>query len=523
MQDPENSFLSSKIGTWRDFDPKSFHILIADDSKEVRIGLRAALRREGFRVSEIEDGLELADAVAENPADLILLDVMMPGKDGLSVLREMREDPALASTYVILLTGRASLEEKVEGLNVGADDYLTKPFALQELLARVRAGIRIKALHRTLRESQETLVRQEKRATIGLLAAGIAHEFNNLMSAISGYAQLARSNDKYKERLIEVALNQVQRAQKITASLSSFAGNGMIGAQQTPMLPLVESSLCLLEKEIKNRQIEVRLDVPPDLPLVLVDKGQMQQVLLHLLLNAIQAAGQGGCVQVRGTSSDQTVIIEVDDNGPGIPDDIRTTIFDPFFTTKGALGNSEEQGTGLGLSFSMNMVQEFKGNLGVVASQLGGACLRIEIPAFQGECARRAPSPKAERPKRPARIVLVEDDPSLQEIISELLEQEELSVFSEAPPALEFCQERDVDLVLLDLQLGGPWSGRQLLSALGDLQDPPDVLVTTGSVELSESDLAPPAIGILRKPYDLDRLEEALQKALAGKRSIPLA
>ncbi|MGE3163701.1 MAG: response regulator [Planctomycetota bacterium] len=509
-----DSLFRSLTDNLQDIDPASFHILIADDNDEVRLGLRLALQRERFVVSEARDGNEIFSILEQKPADLIILDVMMPERDGLTVVRQLRSQHTLASPYIILVTGRSSLEEKVEGLNVGADDYLTKPFELKELIARVRAGIRIKALHRTLRETQETIVRQEKRATIGLLAAGIAHEFNNLMSAISGYAQLARTHEKYKERLVEVALDQVQRAQKITQSLSSFAGNSMAGAQKVPIRPLVEASLCLLEKEMRSRRIDVAMNVPDDLPLVFVDKVQMQQVFVHLLLNAAQAAGGGGRIEVRASAQDGWVAIEVDDNGPGVPVEIRGSIFDPFFTTKGALGNSEEPGTGLGLSFSLNIVQQFEGRLDLAPSRLGGACFRIMIPALQNHTPAKASGPTTTAVDNPPRIVLVEDDPALQEIISEVVPAGTLTIFAEGPPAVEHCLANRVDVLLLDLQISGPWNGERVLDELRRFEHPPAVIVTTGSTEFTESELTPPVVGVMPKPYALADIEQAVERAL---------
>lgn len=511
-----DTLFGSLSDSLQEIDPSTFHIIVADDNDEVRLGLRLALQREKYVVSEARDGNEIFSILEAKPADLLILDVMMPERDGLTVVRELRSQNALASPYVIMVTGRSSLEEKVEGLNVGADDYLTKPFELKELIARVRAGIRIKALHRTLRESQETIVRQEKRATIGLLAAGIAHEFNNLMSAISGYAQLARTHEKYKERLIEVALNQVQRAQKITQSLSSFAGNSMAGAQRTPLLPLVEASLCLLEKEMKNRRMDVSVQHLEDLPLVFVDKVQMQQVFVHLLLNAAQAANGGGKIEVRGSTSNGQVMVEVDDDGPGVPPELRGAIFDPFFTTKGALGNSEEPGTGLGLSFSVNIVQQFEGKLDLVPSSLGGACFRITIPAMRSQ-AKGGPSRSA-APQRStgAQIVLVEDDPALQEIIAEIVPKGTLTIFAEGPPALEHCRTQPVDVMLLDLQISGSWTGERVLEELRSLERAPAVIVTTGNADFASQDFTLPVVEVLPKPYTLSDIEEAIDRATSS-------
>ena len=181
-------------------EPSTFRILVADDHEDIRLVLGKTLRTEGYQVEEVTNGLELLERAREVVPDLIILDIMMPELDGLSALEVIRGEEKLASCYVILLTGRSTLQEKLKGFNSGADDYITKPYSLVELKARVRAGIRIKAMQKCLQGSLEIIVRQEKMATIGVLAAGLAHEFNNIMGGISGYAQLAKNNPKFSDQ-----------------------------------------------------------------------------------------------------------------------------------------------------------------------------------------------------------------------------------------------------------------------------------------------------------------------------------
>lgn len=545
-----------------DIVPETFRILIADDLEDTRFVIRRALSRLGFQVEEATDGEMLLEKAKRLRPDLMIVDIMMPKLDGLSALSQIRQTPSLAHAYIILLTGKSTVDEKIEGFQQGADDYVTKPYSLAELKARVYAGIRLRAMHRSLTESQQILVRQEKMATIGAMAAGMAHEFNNIMGAISGYAQLAKVNEKFVERLINVALDQSERARKITTSLATFAATSKSEAKLTRPETLIESAMWLLAKEFKNRELELELEVAPSLPGIEVHVGKLQEVLVHLLLNAVQAVAVrdgDGRVQVRLRVVDSMLQFEVDDNGPGIPDNDRVKIFDPFFTTKGALGKSIEPGTGLGLTFSLNIVQSHGGRLDVVPSQLGGACLRIELPAVpnsespaqdivQGPAesevsrqdilvprepihsvtARSTPVKKsaAELPNVPAlpvaadlpsapqpssRVVVIEDDESLQELIREVVGTERCVVHGDGAAGLESVRTETPSFVVLDVTLSGRTSGWDVLEKLRELDAPPPVVLTSGAlVDPDSVRLKYPNIQLLPKPYSLADLEAAV-------------
>ncbi|MCA8962456.1 MAG: response regulator, partial [Planctomycetes bacterium] len=277
MSNPEasRSSLTRDPEEWRNFDASDFRILVADDLEDTRFVLRRALTLDGFTIDEATNGEELLDIARRRPPDLMIVDIMMPKLDGLAALAQIRQDPLLAHAYIILLTGKSSLNEKIEGFQLGADDYVTKPYSLAELRARVNAGIRLRALHRHLAESHQILIRQEKLATIGVLAAGVAHEFNNIMSGISGYAQLARNNPKFVERLIDVALEQSERAQKITSSLATFSGSASSTVTLNQLGSLVESATCLLQKEFHRHLVECTLKLDAGLPPVRVNAGQL--------------------------------------------------------------------------------------------------------------------------------------------------------------------------------------------------------------------------------------------------------
>ncbi len=527
--------------SWREFDPQAFHVMIADDQIHLREIVGNVLRKEGYGVTLVEDGEQLLEEARLNPPDLIVLDVMMPRLDGLSALRQLRADPRLCSAYVLILSGQATLEEKLAGFAHGADDYLTKPYSIDELRARVRSGIRLRAVERHLEHSQQLVVRQEKLATIGSLASGIAHEFNNIMSGIAGFAQLATRNPKFQKRLVEIALQQARRAEKITSSLSTFASTASPRFERSPIEPLLESARMLVRQALVTKSATLEHSIEPDLPTLDLNRGQIQQVLLHLLINAQESIAEDGTISVDVRREQNVVVIEVDDDGPGISDENVARIFDPFFTTMGALGASEGEGTGLGLTFSLNVAVAHEGTIELVNSKLGGACLQLRLPIPKPEPAigltistltgaqeselllavenviEHREGPEA----RPMQIAMVEDDLTLQEVVSELLTGAEVHCFSSGPEAVEHCRNSPVDVVLLDIHLHGPWDGWRVLEELGVLDCSPPVILTTGIIEVAVDQIDYPQLELLRKPFRLGELELALTRV--ARSADPLA
>ncbi len=182
-------------------DGRTRRILVVDDNKDIVTVIRRILHTQGYETLVASNGREALEAARAEMPDVILLDWMLPEVDGLDVCRQLKADSDTRGIMILLVTGRGSVANRVEGFNAGADDYIPKPFNHPELLARIRSALRLKQLtddledrNRRLIKSQNELIRAEKMATIGLLASGIAHEFNNIMAGISGYAQLARSN-----------------------------------------------------------------------------------------------------------------------------------------------------------------------------------------------------------------------------------------------------------------------------------------------------------------------------------------
>jgi len=191
------------------------HILVVDDLPMHVDYLREELEALGFEVSTASAGEACLERVNQKTPDLILLDYAMPGMDGLSVLKILRAEEAYAALPVILLTARKDVEDRVEGLDAGADDYITKPFHVGEVVARIRTLLRLKDL-------QARVVDREKRLAkiqgVGQTLVTLSHHINNATQSISGQAQLARESDNKAdthEQLVDVCLRQTERIRSV--------------------------------------------------------------------------------------------------------------------------------------------------------------------------------------------------------------------------------------------------------------------------------------------------------------------
>jgi DNA-binding response OmpR family regulator/two-component sensor histidine kinase len=468
-------------------------VLLVEDNRDILRATQRILASQKYEILTAMDGEQALSVARSEPPDLILLDVMLPRLDGLEVCRRLKSDPATSGIMIILVTGRGSIDNRVEGFEAGADDYVPKPFHLPELLARVRSALRIKRLtddlaerNRQLLKSQKDLIQTEKMATIGLLASGIAHEFNNIMAGISGYAQLARRDPKYRDMLIDVALTQTDRALELTRSLSTY-NRASTDRAECDAVKVTESALCLVAKELERTGVRVEKEIACA-PRVTMSPGQLQEVILNLVLNGIQAIEHDHGVirvRIRPSHDPDRVEIEVADNGKGIPEENQGRIFDPFFTTKGALGGGQQSGTGLGLTVCYNIIHSHSGKI-EVASRVGeGTTFTVTIPrAAASDAAAEAPDrkllPAVEKPERPLRILLLDDEEPVRELLRSYLKDHHTVSCASGRAALEAIERETFDFAILDVCIQGSINGFQVFERLSRLEPKPRVIFASG-------------------------------------------
>jgi two-component system NtrC family sensor kinase len=229
-----------------------------------------------------------------------------------------------------------------------------------------------------LRKTQEQLLQSEKMSAVGQLIAGVAHELNNPLTAILGYAQLLESeglNDRAAD-FVSKLFKQAQRTHRVVQSLLSFARQRKPQKEQVQICKVLDETLALRDYDLKVNDIKLEREFEATPPAVTADPHQLEQVFLNIINNAVDAmleAGRGGTLKVRVYTKDGNVHTEFHDSGPGIKEPHR--IFEPFYTTKGV-----GKGTGLGLSICYGIVQEHGGRIECFNRPEGGATFVVELP-----------------------------------------------------------------------------------------------------------------------------------------------
>ena len=353
---------------------KKSKILIVDDAVDTVELLRKRLRFEGYDTAEAYDGEEGLKLVAEYNPDLIILDVMMPKLGGYEVCQRLKSDENTKYIPILILTGKGEVEDKVRGLDLGADHYLAKPFDYKEVSARVRSLVATKA-------AREKLVEEEKLEALEQMMEEVAHEIRNPLTSIGGFARRVYDrlphgdpNKKYMEMII----NDVARLENMMKELLELETAAISYREHTNINDVIMEALKSFEQDLEDRGIETKTELGDNLPLISIDQEQMKMALANLIQNSIEAM-QDKLKMLKITShiSDGRMEIQVSDTGKGIPKDKIKNIFDPFFTSK-------TRGPGVGLTLTLKIIQEHRGTVSVESEPGKGTIFTIRLPLKRG-------------------------------------------------------------------------------------------------------------------------------------------
>jgi signal transduction histidine kinase len=355
-------------------------LLLVEDNAELRDFVAARLSRQ-YRVETAADGAAGLEAARRTRPDLVVADVMMPEMDGYELCRRLRADPAFATTPILLVTARAGSEALAEGLEVGADDYVVKPFALRELEARIAAHLRTRETERQLHE------RESRLAAIGQMTSAVVHDLKNPLTLVKGYADLAhakalRGGDAAMiARELDTVRSESDRLRRMIEEILDFArgGSPKLALETVPARRFLDEALAPLAADLHERRIatDISLDLDSTLA-VSLDRDRMKRVLENLITNAREALANWGKekrIALRAWSEGGTLALRVADSGPGIPEEVAAHLFEPFATT------GKKQGTGLGLLTVRNLVKAHGGEIRVeTKAPEGGAAFTIVLP-----------------------------------------------------------------------------------------------------------------------------------------------
>ena len=430
------------------------------------------------------------------------------------VERDRRQQYAeLLSKKNELEASEQKLRESVEGLSREADER-----------ARAEAA---------LEQSEEQLRRAQKLEAVGTLAGGVAHDFNNILAAITGYAELVRelavAGDSVEDEIDEV-LVAADRGRYLVRQILTYSRKIEVNRGPLDLNRQIRRTERLLQR-ILPKMIEVELRLDEDLGAVVADAAQIEQILLNLATNAKDAMTDGGVLRIStahvlfdeedladkpGLEPGYYARLRVSDNGQGMDEETRQQAFDPFYSTKKGTG-----GTGLGLATAYGIVRDHGGHIGC-ASEVGeGTTFEVLLPSLPEAAVDPNPTPITDETRRGEGelVLVVDDDGAVRNAAVRILERHGYHAVtaSRGEEALEVFRERgaDLDLVVLDVNMPG-MGGIKCLERLIAIEPKLKVIVATGyaSEQLAEEALRLGARRVLSKPFTLEVLLRSVRQAL---------
>jgi two-component system NtrC family sensor kinase len=318
------------------------------------------------------------------------------------------------------------------------------------------------------RRLQDQLIQSEKMSAIGQLIAGIAHDLNNPLASVVGFADFLTEVPNIPSSIREplaVVRDEAERASSIVRNLLGFARKQDHQRRPTALKPLLDATFVLLRNQLMAQRVEAEIEIEPDLPMPDVDPNQIQQVFVNLINNAAQAiasTGRPGSILVRARRWLDGVAIDIIDDGPGMSETLAAQVFEPFFTTK-----AEGEGTGLGLSISQGIVKEHGGRIMLSSEEGRGSTFTVQLP-LSTRAATPPPDTGVREPTRRLRVLVVDDEPHILHYMRATLEAwgHIPVVASDGEEALARATREQFDLIISDLRmprLGGREFYEQLL------------------------------------------------------------
>ena len=487
--------------------PRRTRILLVEDDPDDYVLIKDLLNRvfsSRFDLKWVDNYLFAMEAIGSKNHDVCLLDYHLGDHDGLEILREATEKGY--DIPIILLTGQGSYAVDMEAMHMGASDFLEKSQLDPTVLERsIRYAISRKRLEGQIRESSRL-------ASIGQLAADVAHEINNPLTSVLGYSQLLMAQDLPEPVIADLhrIYREAQRAATIVQNLLLFARRVESQKSYLHVASLLAHAQALKSQDFNANHIRVINEVSPDIPRTMVDEHQILQVFLNIFTNAEQvcsaAHGEGRLV-IRASAFADRIAISISDNGPGIPTENLNKIFEPFFTTK-----EVGRGTGLGLSICYGIIRQHGGDLWAESVVGGGATFHIELPVVTPEGEPTGPSANpGQTTHLEVHLLVVDDEPLIRNLLAKFSTMQRFSVdlAEEGYEAWRKLQSRSYDCILLDLKMPG-MSGTELYGLIqaADKEVAKKVIFITGDTvnpdtrNFIEANQNP----VMIKPFELKEL-----------------
>jgi signal transduction histidine kinase len=527
-------------------------VLNVDDLEAQRYVKTRDLRAVGFEVIEAATGAEALRLVEKHMPPVVLLDVQLPDISGFEVCSFIKKK----WPHVMVLQTSATFttsQDRIVGLNAGADSYLVQPAEPLELAAAINALMRIRRSEDALRSLNATLDKQvqtrtaelteanlqltqemarrqkaedgllqaQKMEAVGQLTGGLAHDFNNLLTAVVGNLDLIRSRTTEPRitRLADNAFKAAERGSKLTAQLLAFSRTQKLATEAVGINGLIEEMHGLLDQSL-GANVRVRTILDERAPVVLADANQLEVSILNLAINARDAMPDGGTLTIEtycDETDDRKVVVTVSDTGTGMPPEVIARAFDPFFTTK-----PPGKGTGLGLSQVYGLVRQMGGNVSIESRVGEGTSIRLVLRRGSGAASTRAQTAIEVENGHSERILVVDDDHDVRSLMTTFLSEMGYAVHEadHGEAALAVQKVVHPQLMIIDFAMPGS-NGAEVVKAALAAQPSLAILFVSGYADSAALEAAMGSAPFLRKPFRPAELAHAVRSAIEQGQSHP--
>ena len=529
----------------------SSKILVVDDEPALLLAYCRILEKEGYEVVKAASGDEALNTCEREEPALVLLDANLPDFDGLEVCRRMKQDCGLGSTFVIMISGlRTSPEEQAQGLEAGADGYVTEPVEARTLAAHVKALLRIRKTEQELRESEERqrrLVEDLTKANRRLeeynrlkaeFVANMSHELRTPLTAIIGFVQLVQLGEGDKippqyarafERILRNGKHLLALIDDVLDVAKIEAGRMRVHREHFDLAEVVQAAFGELQSLARQRSLDYRLRVEGEIPLAVSDPLRVRQIVLNLLSNAIKFTPQGSVVAELLPGEPGWFRIVVRDTGVGIESQAMDLIFERFRQVDGSMSRVAG-GAGLGLAIVRQIVGLLGGTIEVESRVGEGSVFTVNLPLAAPDPERGEPEglpravedseraagqgilPEMAEDERPL-ILIVEDDPDAAALLGESLEGAGYRTRHAVSGsiALHLARELEPAAITLDVMMPGMDGWRVLQALKADRRTAQIPVVVCSIVDNRALGYRLGASDYLIKPVAPEQLTDALK------------